>query len=349
MTGAVAQSTAPTRRRAVRAAAWVATAPIAAAALLGGVAPWLGGDAPGWDGWAGYAAEAAAALWLPIGLLALAAGVPLLLLHRPAGLLLLGCGAGIAAVEFGPTATADNPGAADTASPPPLRLATVNPNADQLGDPSLRTALQQLNADVLVLPECGTAWTAILADWFPADYPHRFLAAATPRNGAPIEGLAMAIWSRHPAAGAAQIETLGAFQQLRVPLRWRGRVLAVYGIHPRRPHPLALYRLAHRDRRALLAWIDRDPLPVVVAGDFNAPPRSAFLARLHDRGLVSSAAAAGGRAPGTWPMDRGVPQLLRIAVDHVLHSPALVTTAFALGQETRSDHRGIVASLQWRE
>ncbi len=318
-------------------------------ALLGFFAPYAGGPEPGFGGRVGFTLETAAALWLPCGF---AAGVLLLvaLLRRlwrtalavvPIVLLIL-------LPELWSRAITAPPLAASARTT--LRIAAVNLWEDNEDDPLMEASLRALDADVLVLPECTPWWQARLARWFTGDYPHRLLATPPERPGYSTKGLQVAVWSRVPPAGEAEVILLGGFNpQIRVPLRWNGRELALYGIHLRRPWPSRSYAGALHDRREILARLRAEPLPVVLAGDFNAVPRSSVVQRLRDLGLTLSSEAVLGHAPGTWPMRPDWVAPLRIAIDHVLHGPEFRAVGFRHAAPTRSDHGGVLAELVWRD
>ena len=89
-------------------------------------------------------------------------------------------------------------------------------------------------------------------------------------------------------------------------------------------------------------------MPTVVAGDFNAPVRSAFLRRLHELPWTNASEAVRGYAPVTWPMHPERPAPIRIAIDHVMYSGAFTAVGFELGTATNSDHAPVVAELKWR-
>ncbi|TCO26476.1 endonuclease/exonuclease/phosphatase family metal-dependent hydrolase [Kribbella steppae] len=123
------------------------------------------------------------------------------------------------------------------------------------------------------------------------------------------------------------------------------------------------YDPAYNDDRlaqaALLASLATDPaldgpLPVVVAGDLNAPPDSPLLRPLSD--VLTDAWVAGDGDPAvvTAPAEAG-PELLGQRIDHVYFRPGMfnrpvtVTEASTAGDSvngiTPSDHRAVVCSL----
>ena len=334
------------------------------ALALAGV--WLSGSEPGLSGTLGFCSETVLAMWIPGGWLALAASIvcACLRLWRPCTAVFV-----LAALVLGPDAwgwvagsqldasstshsprkAARGPESTSTSAGGQLRIATFNLAGQNDEDPAIEEAIKRLDADVLVLPEMTTWRQEQMKAWFEHDYEHRWLADPPPEPGVSLEGLQLAIWSRIPAVGKPEVvEHLGLGTQLRVELRWQGRSFVLYGIHANKPWPRSLYRSAFRGRKELLARMREEHGALVVAGDFNAPPRSAFLARLRELGLRSASIQALGYAPTTWPMHKAKLAPFRVAIDHVLVSKDFECTGFGRGMLTLSDHAPVLCTLQWR-
>lgn len=120
-----------------------------------------------------------------------------------------------------------------------------------------------------------------------------------------------------------------------------GQPVRVLGLHPVSP----LGRERHGRRDVMLGhvadWVRAADTPAVVAGDLNAVPWSSALRRLRDEaGLVDSLDGHG--LQPSWPAPlawTGLP------LDHVLHTPDLVTVERELGPSFGSDHRLVRARL----
>lgn len=114
--------------------------------------------------------------------------------------------------------------------------------------------------------------------------------------------------------------------------------IAVYGIHP--PSPSNPFRATARDRFLESAGevAAAEELPVIVTGDFNSTPWSeGFRLVSSPADLVNSQEGFG--YGGTWPAQLW--PILRIPLDHLIHSRDLTTVDREVGPTLTSDHRPI--------
>jgi endonuclease/exonuclease/phosphatase family metal-dependent hydrolase len=132
------------------------------------------------------------------------------------------------------------------------------------------------------------------------------------------------------------------------PLRVVVDGVAIYAVHPDTPRTAAGWRR----RNALLAWLGRavrardGARPRIIAGDFNTPPGSPYLAELQRAAGVRDAAGGGLRHPTRQPLlFAPYLALLGAPVDHVLVSPEISVAGFAVGRDVESDHLPVVADL----
>ncbi len=328
---------------------WAIVALAVSAGGIGCVGPSLGASDPGLQGLVGFAVEVIASMWIPYGFLSATVAIVAVIrrLRLPAAVLAT-VAIFVLAPEF--SARMQVPGAHSVTSVPRLRIASVNLCSENKDDPLMEESLRELDADVLVLLEVTRSWENRLAPWFHDDYPHRWLARAPDKPGVFLEGLSIAVWSRVPSVGEHEVVNLRGYNaQIRVPLRWHGHSFSLYGIHPWKPYPYGLYRGAWQERHDLLGWIRSDRLPAVVAGDFNATPRSAFMRRLCACGLANSSETVLGHAPGTWPARPATLLPLRVGIDHIMYSAQFAAVEFRVGKTTNSDHFPVVAELVWQD
>ncbi len=293
-------------------------------------------------------AEAVAVAWILGGLLAgLVAIFAAVRKHRwPARVLFT-----VALVFLVPEAWGHlNPGAHIVRETgPAIRVASVNLAAWNNRDPLMRASLLELDADVFVFSEITTNWEKRLNAWFREDYPHRAMGIPRIRSGINKGRTRLAIWSRVEPAGAAETFNCNySPPQVRLPVLWQGRELAIYGIHSPVAFPRAPFMRSYSARADILDWIRKEELPMIVAGDFNATPRSAFMQRFRDFGLTSASEEINGHALLTWPMNKQPMKLFWFAIDHILYSRELAALDFRTGPATKSDHLPIIAEFAWR-
>jgi len=189
--------------------------------------------------------------------------------------------------------------------------------------------------DLAVLEEVSEAWTPTLTR-LSADWPHQVFQPADHNFG-------IAAISRVPLASAEvrhfvgpPAETLPALD-LTVPTHLGPfRVVAVHFVPP-------VGRTAARVRDAQIDALvdlfrDRTAERTILVGDLNTTLFAATYRRLLDGTGLVDVRQGRGLLP-TWPA--GMPELLRLSLDHMLLSPDLVARDVQVGGLTGSDHRGI--------
>jgi endonuclease/exonuclease/phosphatase (EEP) superfamily protein YafD len=111
--------------------------------------------------------------------------------------------------------------------------------------------------------------------------------------------------------------------------------LTVVGAHTMRP-PFA--RRQHEQMMALGDELAAAGGAQIVAGDFNATPRSLMLQTLLSRAGLRLASGL-----PTWPATLGLPQ---IAIDHIMVSPGLrILSPARIGASAGSDHYPVIADI----
>ncbi|HEX7099058.1 MAG TPA: endonuclease/exonuclease/phosphatase family protein [Acidimicrobiia bacterium] len=118
--------------------------------------------------------------------------------------------------------------------------------------------------------------------------------------------------------------------------------VAVLGIHPLAPTTAERSALRNAQIQFAEEWSREQSGPHVVTGDFNATPWSYPFRRLLARtDLVNSQKGFGVSA--TFPASGNF--LLRIPIDHLVHTPDLVVVDRRLGPSLGSDHFPLVVDL----
>ena len=201
--------------------------------------------------------------------------------------------------------------------------------------------LQRSDADVIFLPEADEVWAEALSP-LRVRYPHVI-------ENYPGGNFGLVLFSRLPITDQQIIYT-GKLHLpiLRVRINGPTGDFIFYGAHP--IPPIGALNAADRDtylaRIATLA--SGDPLPVVVAGDFNATPWSHSMKPLFASGLSNTDDRL--IPSSTW--NRTQP-LVAIPIDHILFRDPRMTSDpsgafhFKVGPDLGSDHRPILADFIW--
>lgn len=257
---------------------------------------------------------------------------------------------------------------------PLLRVLSFNADPTYLSDPQpMRALLRAQQPDVVALQE---AWVQRLESGYvhaatallPLVRSEAF-DIEEPEGGWTGEALRLPVFARLewvrletlPFEGAAQESDRG--QAVRAELLWHGQRIAVYNLHlhsfgPERPwregwrqrlSPLAWLRafLAWREdflmreleARQVRAWLETEPLPFLVCGDFNTTPDQWVHAHLA-RGLTDTFAAAGRGFGATYHA-----RLPLVRIDHILASPHWRVVSARVLRDGASDHRPVGAVL----
>ena len=246
---------------------------------------------------------------------------------------------------------------------PTLRVLSHNLAWNNRDGDAVARSLRDAEADVVLLQEVTrTHWAAI----------ERELDAAYPYRDVRMLDAGVAILSRLPTRfdpapdepdlgehvglrpGLRRVEWAGAEVAMLPNGKWdRGVVavpgggeIAVYSVHLLKPDSLASFYASRLELEALRRAVAADPLPAVVAGDFNFGPSTPNAAALRGDGLVDAHAQAGGglgdtrRLAGPW-----LDWLPGFAVDHIFLGAPLRCRRLQLTPGAGSDHRGILAEI----
>jgi len=210
--------------------------------------------------------------------------------------------------------------------------------------------LRTTQADVTVIIELTPEWW----DGVPAllnTYPEQFTVTRAPGSA-----WDSAILSRRPILSFEQIDLGdGDIPQFRAVIDVNGRQVAVYGIHlyvpaSGRRTPFVVYDETGRNVqiRSLLARLERETLPYIVAGDFNMSDQSLVYNELA-AAMTDSFREAGRGLGASWPNVQrlGLPSLIPplVRIDYIWHSADFQTLDAALGPYLGSDHLPIYATL----
>lgn len=270
----------------------------------------------------------------------------------------------IGALWFGPLWLPDNTDSAAAAhSAGRLEVVSFNVLYNNSRLDAVAAWLRAADADIVLLQEVVPAVRSHLLDALSDVYPY---------NDGDLPGTSQLTLARWPIVSAAEVD-LGRWWARRAEIETNNERIAVYNVHlpmplgeARRlawlPLPKAVAQLApveltlyydegprNARLRALLGTLVREPLPFIVAGDFNTSDTAVIYGEL--RAALRDSFREAGWGPGlTWPADLGddglpafLPLLVRI--DYVWHSDHFRALRAETGPRLGSDHLPLRVSL----
>ncbi len=201
--------------------------------------------------------------------------------------------------------------------------------------------IRQARADLILFQEYTDHWYQALIAAFGADYPYVQYVCRDDSFGA-------AIYSHRPFVGEVDMELPldgGLEPQIRAVIGLDGQEAAFYNIHLLPPRSLEYIMSARRQFADLLDILDRETLPVVLVGDFNATQHSTYARALERKGLVSAHELGGYGRGTTWPVHSFFRWLPGLRLDHVFLGEPLTCTYCTTGVGRGSDHRPVIAKI----
>lgn len=316
-----------------------------AAARRVGVSPWAlasGGLALAPWGW-----FAVRDLWVWLDLVAI--GLPLIVLVCLGGLLAtaglrrdprllvaaaswLAFGAGAILLPF----DAD-PGPAPLR---PVRIVAANASSNWEAAPAVVKAVRGAEPDVAVVVEASPTIVDLMAAGFAHDV---HAVGFLDRPGSLHNPRSVSVGSRFALERLPDLGLPGVRLRVAAP----GRPFVLYALHVPKANPSPRgYSVSFREHRRIVAAVAaasaREELPVVVAGDLNAPDRAGDYRTL--RGDLNDAVLSGSAGP-TSVKAASVWRALLLRIDHILHSPDWCAAGGDRIVLPGSDHRAVVAEV----
>jgi endonuclease/exonuclease/phosphatase (EEP) superfamily protein YafD len=224
------------------------------------------------------------------------------------------------------------------------RLKVMTANVMILNDwyrPLIEQA-REWKPDVLLIQEFTPDWADALDAEFGSDYPHRVLLPSA------LETFGLGVYSRLPihnvSNGVAPARDNRPQQRLEVELR-NGGAVALYHVHLRSPQTADTVADGRFAFAQLVDALAAEPLPFVVAGDFNFPETSPQHATLKRLGLREAHEQAGHGRGATWPARGPLTNIPGWRIDHVYFSEHFTALSCQTGRFTSSDHLPVFADL----
>lgn len=234
-----------------------------------------------------------------------------------------------------------------------LRVHSVNILFKNYSPGRILPELERVDADVIVFQEWHDWHQEHLLPELQRTWPHTLTFPDSLTRG-------MVVLSKRPFLemspdGQDWLVGEHGVRMQRVVIEHEGRPIAIYNVHPASPGNLRYAVWNHKQTVDMLRVIEAEPLPSIVAGDFNAHTATGNLAMFREKGF-SEAHEVAGTGPGwTWPrkisnrpLHRIVRRLPGVRIDHCLLSPELTAVNAEVGHDHGSDHRGVFADVGWR-
>jgi endonuclease/exonuclease/phosphatase (EEP) superfamily protein YafD len=211
-----------------------------------------------------------------------------------------------------------------------LRAMLLNVNT-RLGDSErVKRVIRDADPDILVLEEISSQWMADLA-WLTNSHPY---CLTQPRE----DNFGIGLFSKFPLAesvvayiGSAEVPSILAT------INTGQTNLRVIATHPLPPVGRGYSRWRNEQLDQLPEHV-QSSLPLILLGDLNISPWSYHFRRLLKRTELRDSSQGYGVQP-TWP---NYNPLLRIPIDHCLHSMHIVIIDRSIGPDVSSDHYPVI-------
>jgi endonuclease/exonuclease/phosphatase (EEP) superfamily protein YafD len=228
---------------------------------------------------------------------------------------------------------------------PPISVVSVNLLMVNRTTQPIVDEILAADADVVCVQEFTLHWREALDAALADRYPHYVGVTQEDSFGA-------AIYSKRPFAEppATALPTgRVALPQLRAVVEHDSRRVAIYNVHLLPPRTLG-YTINHRVQFAdLVDLLAADPLPLIVAGDFNFTELTPNAAAFRRVGLTDAWEQRGVGIGATWPVI-GFMRYLPVPglrLDHVFVSRDLAVDRVGVGVGRHSDHRPIRVDVRF--
>jgi endonuclease/exonuclease/phosphatase family metal-dependent hydrolase len=247
-----------------------------------------------------------------------------------------------------------------SAGGPTVRVLTFNVWGYNRTPSEIEAWIREVNPDLVFLQEISSDYARDAAPDLLDMYPYQFARATSEGWGGNLT------LSPYPIVERQILDLEGVPVQQRLVLDFNGHPLAVYNIHlafpavtPRIRLPIDTFyfrtalgydtRVRNAQIGDLLDILKAEPLPYIVAGDFNTSDQSPIYGELAAV-MRDSFREAGMGLGASWPVSRvlGLPRFIPplIRIDYIWHSDHFRALSAHQGPEQRSDHLPLLATLE---
>ena len=224
---------------------------------------------------------------------------------------------------------------ADRNAGPTNRAMLINVNTRH-GDPvRVLKAIETYKPDIVLLEEVSEGWMKKLSA-LTNDFPHHI---ASPRD----DNFGIAFFCRLPCDNRRIVEIgeVGVPSVMAEITSPAGR-FSLLGTHPVPPAGAEYSRYRNDQLAKIPAMLAPVNGPKLILGDLNVSPWSHYFRRLlNETGLRDSGQGRG--IQPTWPTGQFI---LRIPIDHCLHSPDIVIVGREVGPDVGSDHFPLIVDFR---
>ncbi len=214
-----------------------------------------------------------------------------------------------------------------------LRAMLLNVNTETGDADRVKQAIQDADPDVLVLQEINSRWVADLS-WLESSHPYRVTQPREDNFGVGLFSKLPIAWSEIAYIGSAEVPSILATVDI-------GQTdLRVIATHPLPPSGREYSRLRNEQLGQLPEYVDSS-CPVLLLGDLNVTPWNYHFRKLLRRSGLKDSSRGFGLQP-SWPNHS---LLLRIPLDHCLHSAEITVVDRRIGPDVSSDHFPVIVDF----
>lgn len=227
-----------------------------------------------------------------------------------------------------------------------MSVMTFNLSSNNEEVEAVLAEIREAQPDVLLLQEYTGSWQDALHEKLTQTFPfHLFVV----KRDIPFR---LAVFSRREIDRSAdhardRVFQLGQYYpwQHRIVIHIADKPVALYNVFlipPSRPNSATINRLQVAE---LLEKLSQEPLPAIVAGDFNFTHRSPQGKAMEKAGFIDAHAQAGKGRGGTWSNHPKIKWLPALRFDHIYLSKGLACVEIHNGQPAGSDHLPVIAKI----
>lgn len=217
---------------------------------------------------------------------------------------------------------------------PALRVLSFNVLADNEQYDEVVDYIRSVEADVVVLHEVSRPWE------------EQILESGLPYIVNPVRTGDLIFGTLVLTPPGAEVSgygfTVGEPRAVEIRMKLDGRDIAILASHPLSPSTETRSLLRDAQIRFAAEWAADQEVPALVVGDLNATRWSHAFGRLTSIGGLRNSENGFGFQP-SFPAGAGV--VLRVPIDHLLHSEGWVVAERRLGPALGSDHFPLVVDL----